>query len=497
MGFIQAFIFNRTVLGLLIAACFVVTALDLYFDSSQAKVIQLAALSTAKDNIDIIAQLNELNKAEGGKGFGSDSADTFNKKLKDVGSSLSIDLFSPNSLNDQFQREAFESLSKSPEPFFRLEIKNDESVLRYAVVNTVFASDNAKSFLELIIPMGELENLASREAITTLWVLVILAILTSVSLAVFVGFLRHSSSLLLATQEKALNEQKQLTYAYGRFFPHQFLELLQKKSVLDIKLGDQTEKQMAVLFADIRNFTSIIERKTPAESFQIINDYLRDVGPIIRKHHGFIDKYIGDAIMALFEKPDDALLATLEIMDLLKRAGTAEKAIKEIGAGIHFGTLMVGTVGEVERMDGTVISDIANSASRLESLNKSYATHVIISEQFMNSLIFKDRFKIRFIDYIYAKGKENGIKIYEVYDTDPIELVQKKDQIQKDFEKAIECYRNRQFQEAVDLLRGCQQVLPQDAVLAIFIKRCEKYLAGGVPENWDPIAKLSSKDDVE
>ncbi len=489
MGFIQSFIFNRTVLGLLIAACFVVTGLNLYFDSSQAKVIKLAALSTAKDNVDIIAQLK-----------GSvETPEAINKKLKEAKSDLSLQVFTSSTLKDQFQRDAFESLNKSPEPFYSMEVSEQQSLLRYAVINTVFVEGDAKSYLELVIPMGDLEALATQESIKTLWVLVVLAILSSVSLAIFVGFLRHSSAVLVATQAQALNEQKQLTYAYGRFFPHQFLDLLNKKSVLDIKLGDQTEKQMAVLFADIRNFTSIIEKKTPAESFQIINDYLRDVGPIIRKHNGFIDKYIGDAIMALFEKPDDALLATLAVMELLKRAAAStggEKQITEIGAGINFGTLMVGTVGEAERMDGTVISDIANSASRLESLNKSYGTHVIVSEQFISGLAYKERFKIRFLDHIYAKGKSNGIKIYEVFDSDPLELVQKKEQIKNDFEKAMECYRNRQFQEAIALLQACQKILPQDQVTSIFIKRCEKYLAEGTPENWDPISKLFSKDDV-
>jgi class 3 adenylate cyclase len=499
MGFIQSFIFNRTVLGLMITACFVVTALDLYFDSSQAKVVKLSALTIAKNNIDIITQLQEMHKTQGAKGSGAEQAEAFNKRLKEIGSPMSIQIFSSISAKDQFQKEAIESLHKSPEPFSSMEINEEQSLLRYAVNNTAFADENVKSYLELDIPMDNLEDLATQEAIKTLWVLVVLAILSSVSLAIFVGFLRHSAAVLVETQKAALNEQKQLTYAYGRFFPHQFLDLLNKKSVLDIHLGDQTEKQMAVLFADIRNFTSIIEKKTPAESFQIINDYLRDVGPIIRKHHGFIDKYIGDAIMALFEKSDDALLATLEIMDLLKRIGfrgDASKQITEIGAGIHFGTLMVGTVGEIERMDGTVISDIANSASRLESLNKSYGTHVIISEQFLNSLTYKERFKIRLIDHIYAKGKSNGIKIYEVFDADSLDLVQKKEQIQKDYEKALECYRNRQFKEALDLFQACQKILPQDLVIAIFIKRCEKYIAEGTPENWEPIAKLFSKDDV-
>jgi class 3 adenylate cyclase len=258
---------------------------------------------------------------------------------------------------------------------------------------------------------------------------------------------------------------------------------------------------MAILFADIRNFTTLIEKKTPAESFQMLNEYLGEVGPIIRKYNGFIDKYIGDAIMALFEKPDDALMATIDILQLLKKneakAEHTSQVISEIGAGIHFGNLMVGTVGEKERMDGTVISDIANTASRLENLNKSYNTHILITEEFLNGLASIQKYRIRFLDHIFAKGKSNSIKIFEVFDADPTEVIEKKERMKPVFEQAIESYRNRRFQEAINSFRECQKILPQDSVLSILIKRCEKYLAEGVPENWEPISKLLTKDDVE
>lgn len=489
MDILKSFIFNRTVLGLLVAACFGVTALDIYFDISQSKITHSAALFAAKSTAELFLAATDINTPE--------SSEVLNEKIKRVGGQFEVKIFTPDSDQTPFQKQAIIDLSKNPNPYYEIEVREDQSILRYAVIY----NPTSKTFLELIVPMGALEALENQESIKTLLVLIILATLSSVSLAIFVGYLRHSTEVLVQTQEKALEEQKLLTYAYERFFPHQFLDLLKKKSVIDIKLGDQTEKQMAVLFADIRNFTTLIEKKTPAESFQMINDYLREVGPIIRKHSGFIDKYIGDAIMALFEKPDDALKATIDIMQLLKKnaAGAEHMApvISEIGTGIHFGDLMVGTVGEAERMDGTVISDIANTASRLENLNRSYDTHILVSEEFLNGLVSKEKYKIRFLDHIFVKGKSKGIKIFEVFDADSAELIQKKEEMKPVFEKAMESYRNRQFQEAIGLLKECQKFLPQDPVLSIFIKRCEKYLAEGVPENWEPISKLSAKDDVE
>ena len=492
MSLIYSFIFNRTVLALLIAACFVVTGLDVYFDNSQAKVVDLAGMTIAKSSLDIIRQTGNATTPEG--------ADALSEKLKEGGSSIRIRVFNAESAKDSFQKNAAESLDKDPKRFYQIDDTNeDQPILRYAVIASPEGSE--KTYLEVAIHMGELENLESQQSVTTLWVLIIFAVVAALSMAFFVGFLRHSATVLVETQKKALEEQKQLTYAYGRFFPHQFLDLLNKKSILDIHLGDQTEKRMAVLFADIRNFTSLIEKKTPAESFKLINDYLRDVGPIIRKHNGFIDKYIGDAIMALFEKPDDAILATVEIIELLKKTAAADasegSAISEIGSGIHFGDLMVGTVGELERMDGTVISDIVNTASRLENLNRSYGTHIIISEDLLNQLTIKDKLKIRFLDHIYAKGKSNGTKIYEVFNIDPPELIQKKEALRNEFEKAMGSYRKGEFKEALLSLSACQKILPGDPVLTIFIKRCEKYLSQGTPENWIPIAKLSAKDEVD
>jgi len=488
-GLLKSFILNKNVFVLLISACFIVTALDLFLDSFQSKFINFSVQQIAKNNILLISQLAEPNVSS------SEFIKTVNAKLKANGSPISIQLMTADSVKTDFQHEAYQTLIKNPhEPVYTIEQTDTQSIFHYVVNHPVLG------ILELDFQMDELEAIDSEESTKMLWVLATLGLVSTVSLAIFLGYMRRSAEVLLETQQKDLDHQKQLTYAYGRFFPHQFLDLLNKNSVLDIKLGDQSERQMAVLFSDIRNFTSAIERKTPAESFQYINDYLRDVGPIVRKNKGFIDKYIGDAIMALFENTDDALVATLNILELINRtaalAPDKTKVVTEIGAGLHFGHLMVGTVGEVERMDGTVISDVVNTSSRLESLNKAYGTHVIISEQFLNSLTFKERFKIRFIDYIFAKGKREGIKIYEIFNMDSSSIIQKKEQILPEYNRAIQFYQNRNFQEALGLFQNCHTMYAEDIVTSLFIKRCETFIAEPPPETWTPISKLASKDEI-
>ena len=156
------------------------------------------------------------------------------------------------------------------------------------------------------------------------------------------------------------------------------------ESITGVRLGDQIQTTMTVLFSDIRDFTTISERLGPEGTMKLLNEYLSRMGPVIRKHGGFIDKYIGDAIMALFPRsPDDAASAILDMMstmDDFNRDLTGEgRAPLHAGCAIHTGTLMLGIIGEAERYEGTAIADTVNLASRLESLTKYYGVHALVS----------------------------------------------------------------------------------------------------------------------
>ncbi|MCB1194528.1 MAG: adenylate/guanylate cyclase domain-containing protein, partial [Leptospiraceae bacterium] len=177
----------------------------------------------------------------------------------------------------------------------------------------------------------------------------------------------------------------QTNLAYSRFVPIEFLNQLGKRSILDVYLGVQVQKEMTILFSDIRSFTKLSEHLSPRDNFGFINSYLKKMSPAIRKNRGFIDKYIGDAIMALFpENVEDALDSALAMLVALKELNYVrkEKNFPEIriGIGIHTGTLMLGTIGDDERMDGTVISDAVNLASRMEGLTKFYSSTILVSE---------------------------------------------------------------------------------------------------------------------
>ncbi|HEY9834409.1 MAG TPA: adenylate/guanylate cyclase domain-containing protein, partial [Stenomitos sp.] len=194
-----------------------------------------------------------------------------------------------------------------------------------------------------------------------------------------------------AERVKFTAELFQLNQAFSRFVPRQFLQFLNKQSIVDVELGDHVQQEMSVLFADIRDFTTLSESMTPEENFTFINAYLSRMEPAILENQGFIDKYIGDGIMALFSKgADHALKAAISMLKRLTKynQGRAKAGYIpiQVGIGINTGSLMLGTVGGYSRMDSTVISDTVNLASRIEGLTKDYRVSLLISHHTFSQL---------------------------------------------------------------------------------------------------------------
>ena len=269
----------------------------------------------------------------------------------------------------------------------------------------------------------------------------------------------------------------ELNKAYERFVPRQFLQFLGKESIVDVKLGDQVQREMSVLFSDIRAFTTLSEIMTPEENFKFINSYLSQMEPIITQHQGFIDKYIGDAIMALFSgEADNAVKAGITMLYRLgeynqNRAKAGYVPIK-IGIGINTGSLMLGTVGGYNRMDSTVISDAVNLASRVETLTKSYGVSMLITQQTLSRLTNADNYAIRLIEKGKVKGKSQLVIVYEVFDADLPEIKEGKLATKEIFLAALSNYNSERFGEAEELFSECLRLNPMDGVAQIYQQRC-------------------------
>ncbi len=312
-----------------------------------------------------------------------------------------------------------------------------------------------------------------------------------------VGRLGHSFNTMAETIQRYSAQLEALVEAYGRFVPHDLIRMMEKDSILDVQLGDQMQKEMSVLFSDIRNFTSISEAMSPKENFDFINSYLSRVGPRIRAHSGIIDKYIGDAVMALFPKrAEDSIECALDMQRMVREYNAARKpghpAIK-IGIGVHAGSVMLGTIGEDQRMDGTIISDAVNLASRVEGMTKKYNAQILISDSVRNQLTQPQNYRMRLVDKVMVVGKSTPTMLYEIYDMDESEEIEHKDTTLHIYNEGVSAFYQKDFEEASALFEKVLAAYPDDVPAGLFVEKCKKFIREGYPADWDGASKAESK----
>lgn len=282
-----------------------------------------------------------------------------------------------------------------------------------------------------------------------------------------------------AEKIKFTEELFKLNQAFSRFVPLQFLQFLDKSSIVDVQLGDSVQQDMSVLFSDIRDFTAISETMTPKDNFKFINAYLSRMETAIVDNHGFIDKYIGDAILALFSgEADNAVKAGIAMLQRLTKYNIYRKKnghpLIKIGIGINTGSMILGTVGGKNRMDGTVISDAVNLASRLEGVTKYYGVSLLISQNTFANLHNPTDYCIRFIEQVKVKGKSKAVAVFEVFDADPPEIREGKLVTRAAFEEALMLYNKQSVTEAEKIFEDCLRQNPEDRVVRIYLERCQK-----------------------
>lgn len=289
-----------------------------------------------------------------------------------------------------------------------------------------------------------------------------------------------------------------ISNSYGRFVPHQYLEFLQRESILEVSLGDHVSKEMAIMFSDIRSFTNFSETMTPQETFNFINAYLRRVTPALRECNGLIVKFLGDGIMTVFPNgADDAVragVAKLKKVEEYNQQRQKKGYIPiSIGIGIHIGYMMIGIIGYDQRMQEDVLSDTVNLTARLEGLTKFYGSSLLISGQVVAKLSDISQYHLRFLDRAMVKGRNEPISIYEVLDGEPEEMRALKLQTQPDFEQGIEYYRCRNFVAAKQCFEQVLLVNSQDYTAKLYLERVNQLMAERVPENWQGIWQFTEK----
>jgi class 3 adenylate cyclase len=296
----------------------------------------------------------------------------------------------------------------------------------------------------------------------------------------------------------SLAAQETLTRSYQRFVPQQFLAALGKRSILDVGPGDHIHREITVLFADVRGFTTLAERLGPSETFRFINRYTAAIAPAIHAHGGFINGFLGDGIMALFPtSADDAVAGSVAMQEAvrrfnLERAGSGEPDVR-IGIGLNTGPLVLGTIGVEDRMDSGVSGDAVNLASRIEGMTKMYGAPIVIGESTYQRLQAPERFSMRELDYVVAVGRKQAVRVYEVMDGEDAGLREAKQRAARAFGEARLLLQAGHIDRALAAFSAVAEACPADRAARILAQRCAELRDVGVPANWDGSYRLGSK----
>jgi len=257
-----------------------------------------------------------------------------------------------------------------------------------------------------------------------------------------------------------------------------------------------------VLFSDIRNFTGISEELGPQGTVSLLNEYFTVMVECIQKQGGMLDKYIGDAIMAVFGVPlphdddeDRAVRSAVSMVTELRRWNAARAAAgkkgMDMGIGLNTDIVVSGNIGSPKRMDYTIIGDGVNLASRLESACKQYSTHILMSEHTLKKL--RGTYRVREVDYVVVKGKLEPVAVYEVLDYHTEESFPNMLEAVNYFKGGLAYYRRGQWDKAMDTFRGAQALNPQDKLPQLYLDRCAQLKAEPPGDDWKGVWVMKTK----
>ena len=307
-----------------------------------------------------------------------------------------------------------------------------------------------------------------------------------------------SKNELLSRIKTHLN-LKGIHKAASKFVPTEFIKSIGRQEITDVELGDQVEKEVTVLFSDIRDYTKLAEDMTPRQNFKFVNSFVGKMGPIISDYHGFVNQYLGDGIMALFpESATDALSAAIHMQKAV--AEYNKRRIKEgnqpivVGIGLHTGPLIMGIIGDLNRNDTAIISDTVNTASRMEGVSKYYGAKIIVSEASLDSMNEQNEFGLRYLGKVKVKGKEKAQGIYECFDgDDDTSSIKLKEKTLKTFDQAIQHFNKGEFPKASAEFDKVLSQNPNDMVARYFITKSAEFTLSGIPDDWDMATSLDVK----
>lgn len=311
-------------------------------------------------------------------------------------------------------------------------------------------------------------------------------------------FAEKTSFMLMQTiiHRRVTVSEQRLRSTFSKFVPEEIIEDLLNNYDTPNENANNEKRKVAVMICDIRNFTTISEINQPENVVSFLNGYFTQMVEIIRRHGGAIDKFIGDAIMALFGAPisyvdnaQRAVDAALEMNRTLAEIDTSLLTFPsgmnlDIGIGIHQGEMIVGNIGCNDKTDYTVIGDSVNLTSRIEGLTKSYGARIMISQAIYDEI--SDEMNCLLLDKVRVKGKNLGVQVYRV-DEKPLDK-----EFTNNYEKGLNLYLNGAWTLALDYFKTANQIVPTDKASKLMIGRCEEFIKNP-PAEWNGAIALTSK----
>jgi adenylate cyclase len=294
-------------------------------------------------------------------------------------------------------------------------------------------------------------------------------------------------------------EKRWVKAAFGQYVSPKVLEILMEDPSKLKMVGER--RDMTVFFSDVAGFTSISERMNPDELVVLLNRYLSAMTEVIFEEDGYLNKYMGDGIMAFWNAPvkqvdhaERACRCALKSMRRLQMFNEELKSqgINPLGAriGLNSGTMVVGNMGSQQKSDYTVMGDNVNLGSRLEGANKAFGTSIMISE--LTYEIIHDKFEVRYLDRIRVPGKAKPVKVYELLaEKGALDAVWQK--VVPLYHEAIQLFVDKKFNVAREKFLEVSAILPQDKASMAYIHRCDMFAAEPPPDNWDGVFEVKSK----
>ena len=299
---------------------------------------------------------------------------------------------------------------------------------------------------------------------------------------------------LLGQELRLTNADLEATnQAILRFVPQEFLEVIGRRSIREVFLGDHSRQDVEVLFLDIRGFTPLIESMPPEEGFAFLNAFLSGLVPEIKKHGGFVNHFLGDAILAIFhDGADEAVAGALALQAALARLNRDRDQPIEVGLGIHSGPLMMGVIGSEDRLDSNVVGDTVNLASRLEGMTRIYSSGLLLSGATVSRLAHPEALRLRELDCVRAKGRQEPVHIFEVMTSLSPERAEQVEATRSEFLKGRTLYREGRFAEAAEVFASAAVLAPLDPAAHMYERRCRLF-AEKPPNAWDGVTVLRRK----